>query len=91
MTDLYRGCFVNLGRIARLIREIAPGARDILEIGCGEGALLERLARAYPAARLTGIDITPTVGRLFRGDVSPQPSVKKRSKISPPLRQGDSI
>jgi 2-polyprenyl-6-hydroxyphenyl methylase/3-demethylubiquinone-9 3-methyltransferase len=70
VTNLYRGCFVDLGRLGRLIAEVAPGARDILEIGCGEGALTERLAQVYPEARLTGIDITPTVGRLFRGDRS---------------------
>jgi 2-polyprenyl-6-hydroxyphenyl methylase/3-demethylubiquinone-9 3-methyltransferase len=70
VTDLYRACFVNLGRFVRLVAEVAPGARDILEVGCGEGAVLERLAQAYPEARLTGIDITPKVGRLFRGDRS---------------------
>ena len=32
------------------------GARDILEIGCGPGALAQALARWYPAARVRGID-----------------------------------
>ena len=32
------------------------GARDILEIGCGPGALTQALARWYPAARVRGVD-----------------------------------
>jgi 2-polyprenyl-6-hydroxyphenyl methylase/3-demethylubiquinone-9 3-methyltransferase len=49
------------------VRQWAP-AEAILEVGCGEGALVGRLARTYPEARITGIDITPRVGRLFRSD-----------------------
>lgn len=32
------------------------GARDILEIGCGPGALAQALSRWYPGARVTGVD-----------------------------------
>lgn len=67
VTELYRASFISLDRFAELVRRWAP-AGAILEVGCGEGALVERLARAYPEAQITGIDITPRVGRLFRGD-----------------------
>lgn len=67
VTDRYRACFIDLDSLARRVRAWAP-ASHILEVGCGEGALLERLAALYPEARLTGIDITPRVGRLYRGD-----------------------
>jgi 2-polyprenyl-6-hydroxyphenyl methylase/3-demethylubiquinone-9 3-methyltransferase len=68
VTDLYRSFFVDLGRQARQVGRWVAGASDILEIGCGEGALCQRLVRVFPTARLTGIDITPRVGRLFRGN-----------------------
>jgi 2-polyprenyl-6-hydroxyphenyl methylase/3-demethylubiquinone-9 3-methyltransferase len=68
VTDLYRAGFINLDRFVRLVRDLAPDARQILEVGCGEGAVLERLARLYPQSELVGIDITPRVGRMFRGD-----------------------
>ena len=47
-----------------------PEPRRILEVGCGEGAMTERLTKAYPAATVTGTDITPRIGRLFRGDAA---------------------
>lgn len=68
VTDLYRAFFVDLGRQARQVGRWVARPRNILEIGCGEGALCQRLAGVFRTARLTGIDITPRVGRLFRGD-----------------------
>jgi S-adenosylmethionine-diacylgycerolhomoserine-N-methlytransferase len=50
--------FYLLGRdeaIARL--HAAPGDR-VLEIGCGTGRNLVKLARAYPEARLFGLDVS---------------------------------
>ena len=38
--------------------ELHPGER-LLEIGCGVGAVLARIARAHPEAKLCGIDINP--------------------------------
>src|SRR5262249_39100858 len=67
VADLYRASFIDLARFARLLRRWAP-AETILEVGCGEGALAGRLAKVYPGARITGIDISQRVGRLFRGD-----------------------
>ncbi|HSA45614.1 MAG TPA: class I SAM-dependent methyltransferase [Candidatus Competibacteraceae bacterium] len=66
-SELYRAIFVDLSALARQIKDNVP-AENILEIGCGEGALIERLANIYPQAHLAGIDITPRVGRMFQGD-----------------------
>jgi 2-polyprenyl-6-hydroxyphenyl methylase/3-demethylubiquinone-9 3-methyltransferase len=66
VAELYRRMFVDLEDLARCIRGWAsPGS--ILEIGCGEGALAERLVRDFPQASFTGIDIIPHLGRLYRG------------------------
>ena len=70
VADAYRGIFVNLDDLARLMGAWVPQAHKILEVGCGEGAMTERLVRTYPAAAVTAIDITPRVGRLFRGPAS---------------------
>jgi 2-polyprenyl-6-hydroxyphenyl methylase/3-demethylubiquinone-9 3-methyltransferase len=64
---LYRAIFVDIDAYARQIGDWVPAARRILEVGCGEGAVTERLVRLYPVADILAIDVTPRVGRLFRG------------------------
>lgn len=32
---------------------------DVLDVGCGTGAVIELLHSAYPSARCTGVDLTP--------------------------------
>jgi 2-polyprenyl-3-methyl-5-hydroxy-6-metoxy-1,4-benzoquinol methylase len=68
ITEVYRGIFTKLDDFIRLVLAWVPRARRILEVGCGEGAITERLVKAYPDATVTGIDITPNIGRLYRGD-----------------------
>jgi len=70
IAEAYRRIFVDLDDLARLMGAWVPEARKILEVGCGEGAMTERIVRTYPAAAVTAIDITPNVGRLFRGPTS---------------------
>lgn len=46
--------------IISLIRQYASGTQGkIIDIGCGNGGLLQKLADAFPAASLTGIDGYP--------------------------------
>lgn len=67
ITDAYRSIYVDLDDYADAVQKWVPHATNILEVGCGEGAVTERLAAAYPDARIRAIDITPRVGRLYRG------------------------
>ena len=67
VAEAYRRVFIDLDDLVTRARAWVPEPRRILEVGCGEGAVTERLARAYPAAAITATDITPAVGRLFRG------------------------
>ena len=67
IADLYRALFMDLDDFAGKIGGWAPGARRILEVGCGEGAVTEKLAAAFPDATILAIDITPRAGRLYRG------------------------
>ena len=66
VSDLYRRIFIDLDNLsARIGSWTAP--RSILEIGCGEGALAERLMRNFPQASYLGIDIIPHLGRQYDG------------------------
>jgi SAM-dependent methyltransferase len=65
--ELYRACFINLDQLGARVATLREPKR-ILEIGCGDGALAQRLTAACPAADYLGIDPAPTAGRLYRGD-----------------------
>ena len=67
IADLYRSIFIDLDAYADQVRKWVPQAQHILEVGCGEGAVTERLSLLYPSAKILGIDITPSAGRLYRG------------------------
>jgi SAM-dependent methyltransferase len=65
----YRSIYLDLDAFIGLIQRWQPTASKILEVGCGEGAVTERLRAAYPGAKITAIDITPRIGRLYRGSL----------------------
>lgn len=65
---MYRRLFVDLDAFIGSVRAHAGAPAGILEIGCGDGLVTERLALAFPGSALTGIDICPQPGRLYRGD-----------------------
>lgn len=67
ISELYRSIYVDVDDYVAGMSRWVPNARRILEVGCGEGAVSERLAAAYPDAEIVGIDITPNVGRLYAG------------------------
>ncbi len=54
-----------LDRVGRLVEAHGPGR--ILEVGCGEGVLIEYLSGRVPAARLDGVELDPDA--LARGRV----------------------
>ncbi len=42
-----------------VVAEAPPGAMRVLDLGCGTGSLVRRLAAALPQASIVGIDISP--------------------------------
>jgi 2-polyprenyl-3-methyl-5-hydroxy-6-metoxy-1,4-benzoquinol methylase len=67
ITDLYRAIYIDIDAFVDLVKKWSPTATRILEVGCGEGAVTQRLRVAYANAEISAIDITPRVGRLYQG------------------------
>lgn len=63
----YRSIYIDLGDLERVLVRQVPHARRILEVGGGEGAVTELLARTYTNAQILSVDITPRIGRLYAG------------------------
>lgn len=68
IAEAYRSIFIDLDDWTAQVKAVTPAPRRILEVGCGEGAMTERLAAAFPRAQIDAIDITPRLGRLYSGD-----------------------
>jgi len=64
ITEIYRRIYINLDAFSKEVGYRIK-ANKILEVGCGEGLLTERLHKIYPTALIIGIDISSRVGRLF--------------------------
>lgn len=56
--------------IADLARRFVPDSRNILEIGCGSGFVLNGLRNAFPGARLTGSELNANGLRYTRKRVA---------------------
>jgi 2-polyprenyl-6-hydroxyphenyl methylase/3-demethylubiquinone-9 3-methyltransferase len=67
ISERYRSIYVDVDAYAASLRAWVPNPRRILEVGCGEGAVSERLVALYPNAEIVAIDVTPNVGRLYAG------------------------
>jgi SAM-dependent methyltransferase len=65
--EAYRSFFIDLEALVKQLSHVGTPKR-ILEIGCGDGALGQRLLQTFEHADYLGIDPAPTAGRLFRGD-----------------------
>ncbi len=67
VSEVYRSLYMDFNALVEQMRLWNSDAQKILEVGCGEGTVTQRLRAAYPNADITGIDITPRVGRLYEG------------------------
>jgi len=77
----YRSIYLDLDAFIGLMQQWQTSASKILEVGCGEGAVTERLRTIYPSAKITAIDITPRIGRLYRGSLRDVEFIQSDIKI----------
>ncbi len=56
-------------RESRILDLLPPGARNVLDVGCGPGLLAETVKKKLPECRITGIDISALAiekaGKIF--------------------------
>ena len=53
-----------LPKMAKLLKEY--GGKSVLDIGCGEGGYIQKLAERFPDTHFTGIEISPEVAETAR-------------------------
>jgi 2-polyprenyl-3-methyl-5-hydroxy-6-metoxy-1,4-benzoquinol methylase len=78
--DAYRALFVDLEKVVRSFPELASGVH-LLDVGGGDGQLINVLLRRFPSIRVTMIDISDSLGsaldaaNLARVEVLPRTSI----------------
>ena len=70
VSEVYRSMYLDIDAFVEQAHRWIPNPNRILEVGCGEGAVSERLCAAYPGAKLIAIDVTSNVGRLYQGPIN---------------------
>ena len=63
----YRALFVDLDAVADCLPRFAPGT-ELLDVGGGDGALLDRVLARNPGTRATLVDLAPRVGMAIAAE-----------------------
>jgi len=85
ISEFYRAFFVDIKAFVKQTKQWVD-AKNILELGCGEGACTELLVLAYPNSNIRAIDITPKIGRIYSAD--PSRVIFKQQTIQDFVSQG---
>lgn len=75
--DAYRSVFVDLGEVTQKMAEHLPPNASCLDIGGGDGMVLNHLLDKRPDINVAMVDIAPQVGRLI------DPSLEDRIERHP--------
>lgn len=90
LSGVYRSVFVDLRKVAATLAPVLPDRARILDIGGGDGELLNHLFALRPDVHVTMVDIAPSVGKFVEArhgaSVALQPgtSVEQHLSNSPP-------
>jgi len=61
----------------------------LLDVGCGTGALLERLSKSHPAALLSGVDPVPEMLAIARRKLPPEAALREGWAERLPFASGE--
>lgn len=69
MCRLYRSAFVNIEATAAVIAGQIPRGAHVLDVGGGDGTMIDAVLRLRPDVTATMIDLSPSIGRFLSGSV----------------------
>ncbi len=82
VVEVYRAIYVDLDEVAACIPELPPDA-ELLDVGGGDGALLDRILHRQPHLRASLVDLNQSVGLSLQG------ARRDRVRMFPSMRPRD--
>jgi hypothetical protein len=82
---VYRGVFVDIRKVAACV---PPVDGLLLDVGGGDGAILNPLLDLQPALRVTAVDIAPSIGQFIRKDLRPRVDLRPATSVRQYIQQG---
>lgn len=72
LSAVYRSVFVDLGVVARVLAEHCPHDARLLDVGGGDGELLNKLLAIRPDLTVDMVDIATSIGKFIEPALEPR-------------------
>lgn len=88
LCDAYRSFFLNVGRCAQQLQTAIPAGCHLIDVGGGDGAVLNAILRVRPDVTATMLDLKDEVGKFLDPDNTPRVNICAGTSIQDYLGQG---
>lgn len=85
----YRRAFVDIGKVAQVVPRLPDGAL-LLEVGAGDGAVLDRILARQPALRAVALDLAPDICGWVQPERLSRVTVRSATSVREYAAQGES-
>ncbi|MBB4639749.1 class I SAM-dependent methyltransferase [Rhizorhapis suberifaciens] len=79
---LYRRIFVDMDKVTDCIMHQLPAGAHVLDIGGGDGYVVDMLLAKRPDIRVTMIDIATDIGRFIRAEHEVRVTIRAQTELS---------
>ena len=83
----YRRLFVDVKKVAAHVPELGPDAL-LLDVGGGDGAILNPLLDRQPSLRVVAVDIAADIGQSIRPDLRPRVQLRPSTSVRQYIEDG---
>ncbi|WP_240097515.1 methyltransferase [Thermomonas flagellata] len=88
LCDAYRALFMNVGRCAQQLQAAISSDCHLIDVGGGDGAVLDAILRVRPDLTATMLDLKTEVGKFLAPEIAPRVEIRAGTSIQDYLAQG---
>lgn len=88
LCDAYRALFMDVRRCAQQLQAAIPVDCHLIDVGGGDGAVLDAILRMRPDVTATMLDLKDAVGKFLTPEIASRVEIHTRTSIDAYLTQG---